>query len=139
MKQLLLLASTLLMRNQNKLLILISVLINFSMFPLSSFSQNMSLGKKAFNECRACHSLEANVNLIGPSLAGVVNRQIAADASYRYSKSLKNASGTWDVSTLNKFIENPQALFPGNRMPYSGLSDAAERKALIDYLATFKP
>lgn len=139
MKQMLLQTSTLLMHNKNKLLLFISTIISLSIFPLQSFSQNVSLGEKAFNECRACHSLEPGVNLIGPSLAGIVNRQIAADASYRYSKSLKNATGNWDVSTLNKFIENPQALFPGNRMPYSGLSNAAERKALIDYLMTFKP
>ncbi|SMC44264.1 c-type cytochrome [Polynucleobacter kasalickyi] len=127
------------MYKKNKLLILFFLLLNYSVYSQQSFAQDISLGEKAFNECRACHSLEANVNLIGPSLAGVVNRQIGADTSYRFSKALKSANGIWDVSTLNKFLENPQAVFPGNRMPYSGLSNPAERKALIDYLMTFKP
>lgn len=132
-------AFQLIMYKKNKLLVFILSLVGLSSFSHQSFAQDISLGEKTFNECRACHSLEANTHLIGPSLAGVVNRKIGTEASYRYSKSLKSADGIWDVSTLNKFLENPQAVFPGNRMPYSGLTNPAERKALIDYLMTFKP
>jgi cytochrome c len=108
-------------------------------FPIFNFAQSATQGEQAFNECRACHSLEQNVHLIGPSLAGVINRPIGSIANYRYSKSLKSSNGVWDVNTLNKFIENPQVLFPGNRMPYSGNSNAAERSAIIDYLTNYKP
>jgi cytochrome c len=127
------------MYKKNKFLAIIFSLLGFSILPSPSFSQDISLGEKAFNECRACHSLEANINLIGPSLAGVVNRQIASLESYRYSKVLKNSNGIWDNKTLNAFLENPQAAYPGNRMPYSGLSNPTDRKALIEYLTTFKP
>jgi len=127
------------MYKKNKFLAIIFVLLGFSILPSPSFSQDISLGEKTFNECRACHSLEANINLIGPSLAGVVNRQIASLENYRYSKALKNSNGIWDNKTLNAFLENPQAAYPGNRMPYSGLSNPTDRKALIEYLTTFKP
>jgi cytochrome c len=127
------------MRKTYQLPALFFLLLNLSSLTQLSLAQDLSLGEKIFNECRACHSLEPNINLIGPSLAGIVNRPIGADTSYRYSKSLKNANRTWDVSTLNQFLENPQAVFSGNRMPYSGLTSPAERKALIDYLMTVKP
>ena len=102
-------------------------------------AQNSSAGEQAFNQCRACHSTSNNANDVGPSLLGVMNRKIGSLNDYRYSKVLRNANGVWDKETLNRFIENPQAAFPGNRMPYSGLSDKNERDALINYLTTLKP
>ena len=36
--------------------------------------------------------------------------------------------------TLDDFIADPQKLVPGNRMPYSGMSDAGDRSDLIAYL-----
>ena len=104
-----------------------------------SSAQNISSGEQVFNQCRACHSTNNSTNDVGPNLLGVFNRKIGSISDYRYSKALRNANGTWDKETLNRFLENPQASFPGNRMPYSGMSDKNEREALIDYLATLKP
>jgi cytochrome c len=49
--------------------------------PILNFAQTSPQGEQAFNECRACHSLEPNVHLIGPSLAGVINRPIGSIAN----------------------------------------------------------
>ena len=115
------------------------ILISSFLATQSILAQDINLGKKVFSECVACHSVEPNVHLVGPSLAGVLNRNIGSAPDYRFSKALKNSNGVWDKKTLNSFIENPQAIFPGNRMPYSGLNNATERSALIAYLETLKP
>ncbi len=35
---------------------------------------------------------------------------------------------------LDTFIEDPQAFIPGNRMPFDGLKDKADREDLLAYL-----
>jgi len=40
----------------------------------------------------------------------------------------------WTPETLDKFITDPQALVPGNRMPYAGMANAGDRADLIAYL-----
>ncbi len=108
-------------------------------FLQASFGEDIQLGKTIYSQCVACHSLETNLQQIGPSLSGVVNRKIGSVADYRYSNSLRNSTGVWSPERLNAFLENPQAALPGNRMPYSGLTNPTERAALIAYLATIKP
>ena len=50
------------------------------------------------------------------------------------SDALKNSGLKWDEATLDKWIENPRALVPGNRMSFPGLKDAAKRQEIIAYL-----
>jgi cytochrome c2 len=42
--------------------------------------------------CTPCHSTEAGVNKIGPSLAGVVGRKSGSAPGYNYSAALKAAN-----------------------------------------------
>jgi cytochrome c len=91
-------------------------------------------GEKRFEECIACHSVEAGVNNIGPSLHGVFGRKAADLADFRYSPALKRSGITWTAQTLDGFIADPQQVVPANRMPYAGMTDAAERADLIAYL-----
>jgi len=127
------------MTNLKKIVLLCLIFNICSFFIPVSFAQNTSLGEKVFEQCKACHSTNSNTHDIGPGLGGVLNRKIGSIGDYRYSKALRSANGSWNKETLNTFIENPQAAFPGNRMPYSGLNNQEERLALIDYLATLKP
>jgi cytochrome c len=47
-------------------------------------------GARVFRACAACHSLEANRNMTGPSLASVWNRKAGGLASFtRYSEVMK--------------------------------------------------
>ena len=39
----------------------------------------------------------------------------------------------WDAATLERFLEDPEAVVPGAAMPYQG-GPAAERAAVIDFL-----
>ncbi|MBC8051283.1 MAG: c-type cytochrome [Chitinophagales bacterium] len=99
-------------------------------------AQGAKDGQTVFNNaCRTCHSVKDGDNRLGPSLRGVAGRKSGASAGYDYSNALKDGSLTWDDATLEKFIENPDAVAPGHNMkPYTGLSNADDRKQIITYL-----
>ena len=91
-------------------------------------------GEKKFGDCAACHKLEAGANNVGPSLHGVFARKAGEIADFRYSPAIKRSGITWTPETLDKFITDPQALVPGNRMPYAGMASPGDRADLIAYL-----
>ncbi|HKA71009.1 MAG TPA: c-type cytochrome [Xanthobacteraceae bacterium] len=91
-------------------------------------------GEKRFEECVACHRIEAGQNAVGPSLHGVFERKAGEVADYRYSPALRRSGIKWTAETLNAFIADPQKAVPANRMPYAGMPDAGDRADLIAYL-----
>jgi cytochrome c len=92
-------------------------------------------GEVKFQDCAACHKLEAGANNVGPSLHGIFTRKAGELADFRYSPALKRSGITWTPETLDQFITDPQALVPANRMPYAGIADAGDRADLIAYLS----
>jgi cytochrome c len=99
-------------------------------------AQAQDLGKKSFETCAACHSLKAGENGVGPSLHNLVGRKAGTAEGFRYSGPLKRSGIVWDEASLAKFLRNPQEAVPGNRMPFSGMTDEAALKALVQYLAS---
>ena len=91
-------------------------------------------GEARFQDCAACHKLEAGVNNVGPSLHGIFMRKAGEIADFRYSPAMKRSGIVWTPETLEKFIADPQAMVPGNRMPYAGMAGASDRADLIAYL-----
>lgn len=91
-------------------------------------------GKKVFNKCKVCHTVEAGQNKIGPSLAGVVGRVAGAVEDFKYSDAMKNSGVTWDEETLDKYLENPKEFIPGNKMAFAGLKKEDDRENVIAYL-----
>lgn len=93
-------------------------------------------GELGFNNtCRTCHTLKAGDNRLGPSLAGVIGRKAGSLQGYPYSDAIKKSGAVWDEATLDRFIEHPDAVVPGNNMkPFAGLPSAEERAAIIAYL-----
>lgn len=89
-----------------------------------------------FAICKACHSVEAGKNGIGPSLAGVFNAKAGHVTSFKYSDAMKDSGLTWDEATLNSYLEDPHKVVPGTLMSFAGNKNAAQRKAIIDYLKT---
>jgi cytochrome c len=100
--------------------------------------QTLEAGRQAFQECMACHSVKPADNGAGPSLAGIFNSKAATVPGFEFSGPMKRSGLTWDEATLDKFLADPQAVVPGTRMPYSGMTDTTERAALIKYLETLK-
>jgi cytochrome c len=97
-------------------------------------AQDIAQGKIKFQECETCHSLVPGRAGLGPVLQGVVGRKAASVDGFRYSPALKKSRIDWAPENLNQFLANPQALVPGNRMPYSGMPDPVDRANLIAYL-----
>jgi cytochrome c len=91
-------------------------------------------GKTIFEKCAACHSLESGKNENAPTLSGIFGRKIASVEDYRYSAAMKRSDVVWAESTLNSFLEDPQAFIPGNRMPFDGLKEKSDRDDLLAYL-----
>jgi cytochrome c len=90
------------------------------------------------NRCRTCHSVKADDNRPGPSLHNILGRKAGAVSEYAaYSQAMKTSGIVWDEATLSKFIENPDAVVPGNNMkPYAGITDESERTQIVEYLAS---
>ena len=105
-------------------------------FSVVMASANAADGEGLWRNCRSCHALEAGVNGVGPSLAGVVDRPVGAEAGFGYSGSLVAVAETWTVENLNAFLESPKKFAPGTAMGYSGMRKVEDRANLIAYLAT---
>jgi len=87
------------------------------------------------NACRTCHSIKEGDHRIGPSLHRIFGGKAGTRPGFNSSAALKNSGLTWDEKSLDRFIENPEAVAPNNAMkPYAGLPDAAARKQIVDYL-----
>jgi cytochrome c2 len=91
-------------------------------------------GEKRFEECATCHSIQAGVNGVGPSLHDVFGRKAGGLDDYRYSPAMRRSGVTWTPQTLDTFVADPQKAVPNNRMPFAGMPDAADRADLIAYL-----
>jgi cytochrome c len=91
-------------------------------------------GEARFQDCAACHRLEAGVNNVGPSLHGVFARKAGEIADFRYSPAMKRSGIVWTPEALDKFLADPQNMVPANRMPYAGMASAGDRADLIAYL-----
>ncbi|MBA3518816.1 MAG: c-type cytochrome [Rhizobiales bacterium] len=93
-------------------------------------------GGEFYRACVACHSLEPDVHLTGPSLAGLFGRKAGGTTGFdRYSPELKAAAFEWNEDTLNAWIADPQAMVPGNYMTFRGIGDDQARADLIAFLA----
>ena len=94
-------------------------------------------GQQVFGQaCIACHSLEPDKHMTGPSLSALWGRKAGSLASFpRYSPALKAADVEWSEETLDPWLADPQAFIPGNRMTFPGINDADTRADLIEYLS----
>ena len=92
-------------------------------------------GAKAYRVCAGCHSLEPGRQSAGPSLARIFGRKAGTvDGFTRYSKALKESGVVWNEKTLDAWIEKPDALIPGNFMPFPGIPDPEARADLVAFL-----
>lgn len=87
------------------------------------------------SRCIACHSPDAN--RVGPLHRGVVGRVSGTVPDFAYSKAVKQARVRWDEQSLDKWLTDPQAFIPGQRMNFR-VSDPTDRADLIAYLTTLK-
>lgn len=91
-------------------------------------------GKKVFKKCKACHTVKAGKNKVGPTLFGIVGAQAGQVEGFNYSKPLADSGLTWDAETLKAFLTKPRDVVPGNKMSFAGLKKEQQIDDLIAYL-----
>ena len=80
----------------------------------------LEYGRRLFAErCAACHSIDGAPSN-GPTLAGVVGRDIASVQGFQYSRAMQDARGVWSRRRLQDFLTDPQSEVPGTTMPNVG-------------------
>ncbi len=85
------------------------------------------------SRCTACHSLDHS--RIGPAHRGVFDRLAASVPGFDYSPALKHSGVRWTATNLNRWLINPEAFIPGQKMGYQ-VSDAVDRRDIIAFLAS---
>jgi cytochrome c2 len=92
-------------------------------------------------QCAGCHNVDDGMShRLGPDLFGVVGRAVGQAQGFdEYSPAMKSQTGTWDEARLDRFLQQPQAAVPGTSMAFPGVSDATQRKAVIEYLKQAPP
>ena len=111
----------------------------FSLVALLPAAVAQEDGARLFEPCRACHSLDpAAQGLPGPNLSGLIGRKVGSDPAFDYSPALRKARDEglmWEAGRLDAFLADPAKMFPGLWMSMRGIEDAAERQALVRFLA----
>jgi Cytochrome c2 len=95
-------------------------------------------GERVFNQCKACHTVEAGKNRVGPSLHGVVGRKAGSVEGFNYSPAMKNSATVWTPENLDRYLASPKEGMPGNKMAFAGLKKAEDRANVIAYLSQQK-
>ena len=76
-------------------------------------------------------------NRVGPQLNGIVGREIAAVADYKYSKAMVKyaaAEKVWTEANLDAYLTKPSKVVKGGRMAFAGLRKEKDRDNVIAYL-----
>ena len=101
-------------------------------FGLAQTHGNASRGRALYeSRCIGCHSIDAN--RVGPAHRGVFGRRAGAAPDYEYSAALRDAMLLWSEENLDRWLTNPEALMPGQKMSYR-VAGAEDRADLIAYL-----
>ena len=97
-----------------------------------------ALGEKVFVKCRAGHQIGPTAhNAVGPVLSGVIGRHSGTYPGYDYSDANKNSGLTWDEATFRRYIQAPQAVVPGTKMTFTGLTKQSDVNNIVAYLKQF--
>jgi cytochrome c len=93
-------------------------------------------GAEIYERCRACHS--PDVDLVGPHHRGVIGRKAGSVADFDYSPALAAAGFVWTEALVDRWLTDPQALVPGQRMNFR-VTDPHDRADIIAFLKTLIP
>lgn len=114
--------------------------------PVAQILANADAGRGAAaakQACGACHAFEEGAaSRIGPTLGGILGRDIAGVPGFAYSSSLVERAKTdkvWDYDHINAFILNPKGYASNTKMAYAGDKNDSRRGDIIAYLKSISP
>ena len=107
-------------------------------------AQDAEKGKTQFGQCRACHSLDAGKNGVGPNLHGLFGRTAGMVEKFSYSSDMKAAGEKglkWDEASILDYLADPGAFLKkylskasvSNKM-VNKFADETLRKNIIAHL-----
>ncbi|MFO0599578.1 MAG: c-type cytochrome [Myxococcaceae bacterium] len=82
--------------------------------------------------CGACHSLHDNG--AGPKHEKLWGRRAGTQPGFDYSPALRASGLRWNAKTLDRWLADPSALVPGNKMVVRLADDPVDRADLIAWL-----
>ena len=85
------------------------------------------------SRCTACHSLDQSRT--GPAHRGVFDRRAASVPGFDYSPALQHSGVRWTAANLNRWLTDPEAFIPGQKMGYQ-VPDPVDRRDIIAFLAS---
>lgn len=89
-------------------------------------------GEQAYEaRCGGCHALAAD--RVGPRHAGLIGRRAGSAPDFDYSPALRASTLVWDAPLLTRWLADPEAVVPGQRMGYR-LGDAQLRADIVAFL-----
>ncbi len=104
----------------------------------TAIAQDVEKGQRSFNKCLPCHAIGSGAqNKIGPELNGLDGRHSGSAPNYSYSDANKNSGIVWGEEKFKQYIKSPQAMIPGTKMIFAGISNPQEINDLWAYLKQF--
>jgi cytochrome c len=94
-------------------------------------------GRQTARVCMSCHAFDQGApDRIGPSLWGVVGRDVASHKGFAYSSAFAAQTGSWTYERLDSWLANPAKAVPGTKMAFAGLRKGEDRANVIAFLST---
>ncbi|MGI9399739.1 MAG: ankyrin repeat domain-containing protein [Rhizobiaceae bacterium] len=93
----------------------------------------------AVTYCKTCHAIEAGdpepaALDRGPPIIGIIGQEVARDASFEYSESLKEFGREWTDDRIYSFVLRPMLTVPGTIMGHQLVKKPDEIANIIAYM-----
>ena len=98
-------------------------------------ADDKAAGKKVFNKCKACHTLEeGGKKRVGPNLYGIIGRAAGTSEGFKYSKAMTESGIVWDEAQLGAFLTKPKDVVPKTKMAFPGIKKPEQLENLLAYI-----